>query len=293
MAVRPADFPPPFDPAELLVAPSDPEDERIEVGVVVVGGGPAGLACANRLLQLAAEDDHSPIFPLWQELVLGAQSRKHRDPKLLRSGRFAEGLISADPSTHGISLWTRVTGADGGGKVLLEVAREDDFKKVVARKLVTTNGSVNHAVKARLSGLKPHTEYFYRFANAKHETKVGHFRTAAPADSHERVRFAYWSCQDYTHGYFNAHEAMAREDLDFMICLGDYIYAETYHTRADGTGVRDDTIGTASEVPPASGNAANTSGASVSMSAVPSWRTDCWSTTCPSSVVKESESPSR
>jgi electron-transferring-flavoprotein dehydrogenase len=34
----------------------DPEDERIEVGVAIVGGGPAGLACANRLMQLLADE---------------------------------------------------------------------------------------------------------------------------------------------------------------------------------------------------------------------------------------------
>ncbi len=50
--VRPADFPPPFSPSEALAEPSDPEDERIEVGVLIVGGGPAGLACAIRLGQL-------------------------------------------------------------------------------------------------------------------------------------------------------------------------------------------------------------------------------------------------
>ncbi len=50
--MKPADYPPPFDPGEFVAAPSDPEDERIEVGVLVVGAGPAGLACAIRLGQL-------------------------------------------------------------------------------------------------------------------------------------------------------------------------------------------------------------------------------------------------
>jgi len=48
--VRPADYPPPFDPNEVVTAPSDAEP--IEVGVLVVGAGPAGLACAIRLAQL-------------------------------------------------------------------------------------------------------------------------------------------------------------------------------------------------------------------------------------------------
>jgi electron-transferring-flavoprotein dehydrogenase len=52
MPTRPADFPPPFRAAEYVAAPTDPQDERIEVGVLVVGAGPAGLACAIRLGQL-------------------------------------------------------------------------------------------------------------------------------------------------------------------------------------------------------------------------------------------------
>ncbi len=50
--MRPADFPPPFSAGEFIAEPSDPEDERIEVGVLIVGAGPAGLACAIRLGQL-------------------------------------------------------------------------------------------------------------------------------------------------------------------------------------------------------------------------------------------------
>jgi len=51
--VAPAELPPPVDAAlEFVGPPTDPEDERIEVGVAIVGGGPAGLACAIRLTQL-------------------------------------------------------------------------------------------------------------------------------------------------------------------------------------------------------------------------------------------------
>ncbi len=53
MAVRPADFRPPLDEAQEFVGPpTDPEEDRIEVGVAIVGGGPAGLACAIKLTQL-------------------------------------------------------------------------------------------------------------------------------------------------------------------------------------------------------------------------------------------------
>ena len=55
--VAPAEFPPPVEPTEEFVgSPTDPEDERIEVGVAIVGGGPAGLACAIRLMQLLEDE---------------------------------------------------------------------------------------------------------------------------------------------------------------------------------------------------------------------------------------------
>jgi electron-transferring-flavoprotein dehydrogenase len=54
--VRPSDYPPPFSWREAVGPPTDPEDERIEVGVAIVGAGPAGLACAIRLGQLLEDD---------------------------------------------------------------------------------------------------------------------------------------------------------------------------------------------------------------------------------------------
>src|SRR5919109_1609647 len=58
MSVAPSEYPPPVDSAaEFVGPPTDSEDERIEVGVAIVGGGQAGLAFAIRLLQLLADDE--------------------------------------------------------------------------------------------------------------------------------------------------------------------------------------------------------------------------------------------
>ena len=56
MSVRPSDYPPPWSTTEAIGVPTDPADERIEVGFLIVGAGPAGLAAAVRLGQLAEED---------------------------------------------------------------------------------------------------------------------------------------------------------------------------------------------------------------------------------------------
>ena len=57
MPVAPAEYPPPVKPAEEFVGPpTDAPDERIEVGVAIVGGGPAGLACAIKLMQLLEDE---------------------------------------------------------------------------------------------------------------------------------------------------------------------------------------------------------------------------------------------
>lgn len=50
--VAPSEYPPPFSSESVITRPTDPEDERIEVGAAIVGAGPAGLAAAIKMLQL-------------------------------------------------------------------------------------------------------------------------------------------------------------------------------------------------------------------------------------------------
>jgi electron-transferring-flavoprotein dehydrogenase len=52
VSIRPSDFPPPWSTSDAIAPPSDPVEERIDVGFLIVGAGPAGLAAAIRLGQL-------------------------------------------------------------------------------------------------------------------------------------------------------------------------------------------------------------------------------------------------
>ena len=80
--VVPADYPPDLDSRrEFIRRELDDPDELIEVGVAIVGGGTAGLACANRLLALLADDPQTserlgevPVAVIEKATVCGGHS---------------------------------------------------------------------------------------------------------------------------------------------------------------------------------------------------------------------------
>ena len=108
---RPSDYPPPFDAGAYVGRPTDPPEERIEVGVLVVGAGPAGLACAIRLGQLLEE---APELAERLGDVPVAVLEKGKGPgSHLLSGavvnpRGLRRLFAGRPQADALPLFTRV-----------------------------------------------------------------------------------------------------------------------------------------------------------------------------------------
>jgi len=173
-------------------------------------------------------------------------SRRIGREALLRDGAFRHGVAAGAPAQRSITLWTRVSDTDRPGAVELEIARSADFRKVVARRNVRVAAVRDNTARALVQdgALQPGEEYFYRFSTRAASSPVGRFRTARPTDSREPLRIGFFSCQDYQSGFYTAHAGLAEEDLDLVVCLGDYVYERGFFKgpegRRDTTGVNGD-----------------------------------------------------
>lgn len=146
---------------------------------------------------------------------------------------FQLGVASGDPTSGGGVLWTRLAprplepeGGMDGRKVVVnwEVAEDDGFTKVVRKGAATAALELSYSVHVDVDGLLPDRWYFYRFRVADAVSPVGRLRTTPEAGSLVPLRLAVASCQHYEQGHFTALEHMAREDVDLVAHLGDYIY---------------------------------------------------------------------
>ncbi len=166
---------------------------------------------------------------------------------LIRGARFSQGVASGEQALDGITLWTRLEGIERTSRLQVEIARDEDFRNVIYRQDVAADAdkgfSVHHRARHRV--LEPGEQYHYRFYTCDENSPVGRFRTARPADSREPVRIAFFSCQAFEAGYYNAHAGLADEDVDLAVCLGDYIYEKIFYEsglegREDRTGANRD-----------------------------------------------------
>ena len=180
-------------------------------------------------------------------------------------GIFGYGVASGDPTADSVVIWTRATppprrpgdpvASPGSGlgnpiPVRWQVARDAAFTRLVAHGTVMTSPDSDHTIKVDVTGLEPYTRYHYRFQSLGQFSETGRTQTAGdvPGEVHA-LRLALVSCSNYTGGYFTAYRAIAeRDDLDFVLHVGDYIYE--YGNGADRygpdalIGVRDGTPAT-------------------------------------------------
>ncbi|MEJ7891903.1 MAG: alkaline phosphatase D family protein [Solirubrobacteraceae bacterium] len=146
-------------------------------------------------------------------------------PLLARGGTFAQGVAAGLPRRSGATLWSRLEDVEGPALVRLEVAEDRGFRRVVDRRVQSTAPGRDWTLKAQVTGLDPDREYFYRFETRDAESAVGRLRTLPARGSQRPLRIGFWTCQAFTQGYWGSHVGLAAEDdLDLVVCLGDYVY---------------------------------------------------------------------
>ena len=147
---------------------------------------------------------------------------------------FPQGVASGDPDDHSVVLWTRRPFDQGERQALtVEVARDADFRSVVARARAPVLAAADWTCRALVGGLLPATTYWYRFTDDSGAgSRVGRTITAPRASDPRPVRFAFVSCNSVNEGAQNAFRRMIWEDerapadrkLGFVLHLGDFIY---------------------------------------------------------------------
>lgn len=141
---------------------------------------------------------------------------------------FECGIASGDPLTDRVVIWTRVESDQPSAEVAWVVALDQAMTNVVATGTAMAQPQHDHTVHVDVAGLEQDTYYWYKFRAMGEDSPIGRTRTL-PADP-SSVRFAYTSCAKHNAGFFNVYARIAdRDDISFLLHLGDYIY-ETSET---------------------------------------------------------------
>lgn len=161
-------------------------------------------------------------------------------PLVLEDGSeyFPQSVASGDPRPQSAVIWTRVEDKDRSGwdlDLYVEIASDDKFTKRLKidgqeRRHLLAESKWDNCIKVRFVG-EPGKTYYYRFTYEKDGrafvSKTGRVKTAPNPATDAKVRFGFISCQDFIGRYYNVLWALAQEELDFFVHLGDYIYETT------------------------------------------------------------------
>ena len=140
---------------------------------------------------------------------------------------FLYGVASGDPLQNQLIIWTKVEAPKNQTEVELfwEIAEDSSFKKSYQTGKGGTGVRLDYTVKVDVANLLPNTNYYYRFFTKDKQYSVIGMGKTLPAKEVSKFKLAVVSCSSVWSGYFNAFRQIAkREDIDFVIHLGDYAY---------------------------------------------------------------------
>jgi len=215
-----------------------------------VAGAAGAYALTNPLLSGAA-----PV-----KLPTAGSNRLAYSPSI----HFPSGVACGEVTQREITLWTQMEPRATGTWLYAEVASDKGFSNIVRRGKTWVAKESVAASTARLrvtdsasrpkdypdtdpwARLEAGKRYWYRFYHLKRvringkwvlvedfSSPPGRFRTsydppAKPGDPVPDIKIAFFACQDFGTGFYNAHQDMAAQDVDLVVGLGDYIYEQAY-----------------------------------------------------------------
>ena len=154
---------------------------------------------------------------------------------------FLHGVASGDPTPRRVVIWTRVSGAKGAAPVAVRwrVLEADGEERAAGHGQTLARPDADWTVRVDVAGLHPDTRYVYDFEVDGERSPGGRTRTLPEGDP-AALRFAQVSCAKYNAGYFNAYARLAeRDDIAFVLHLGDWIYEASQTPPASQTASRD------------------------------------------------------
>lgn len=141
---------------------------------------------------------------------------------------FYHGVASGDPLHDRVIIWTRVTPDTLDQReieVTWRVATDPALRQPIKTGTFLTSAERDYTVKVDVIGLSPGTTYYYGFRALEANSLTGRTKTTPTGDAVDHLKFGVVSCSNYEAGYFNAYGHLAaRNDLDAVLHLGDYIY---------------------------------------------------------------------
>jgi alkaline phosphatase D len=146
--------------------------------------------------------------------------------RLWAASGFTHGVASGHPGPGEVTLWTRYASVTGAATTLkLEVAEDEAMRRIIARAEVLAGAETWGTAQTRVSGLPDGRWLWYRFtAPDGTQSMLGRTRTL-PAGKLDALKLGVVSCSNRPFGHFNAYAHLAaRDDIDAVIHLGDYIY---------------------------------------------------------------------